>query len=76
METYIVQVYRRHNEGGLVGVVERVGNGGGTRFGSMQELWGFLTVGKSGSQDEPPIGSEGDRGGRTTPGSRTPRGRR
>ena len=46
-DNYIVRVYRRLKNGEqMAGIVEEVGKARARAFGTMDELWTILTVGK------------------------------
>jgi len=48
MESYIVRVYRREEQGNspVRGMVEKVGAVGQDAFGTKEELWKLLTIAK------------------------------
>jgi len=49
MESYIVRIYRREEQGSspVSGLVEKVGASGQEVFGTKEELWNILSVTKA-----------------------------
>jgi len=61
MESYIVRIYRREEQGNspIRGLVEKVGAVGQDAFGTMEELWNILSFAKKPGRRGRKPGSEG-----------------
>jgi len=54
-ESYIVHIYRREDDGTVIGMVERVGDCRRRAFRSYQELWALLERRPAPGRGRPPV---------------------